>query len=97
MTCCIFSKETAIQDTKKISPVGEKMAEKMSDQKAGETHSLYCSNVYRPLCHKVLTLYKLAVYPSEEDRIVIEIGSSEDEDERSDDEEPCASGQNVAG
>lgn len=62
-------KETAIQDTKKISPVGKKMAEKMSDQKA--------------------------VYPSEEDRIVIEIGSSEDEDERSDDE-PCASGQNVA-
>ena len=51
MTCCIFSKETAIQDTKKISPVGEKMAEKIGDQKAGETHSLYCSNVYRPLCH----------------------------------------------
>ena len=44
-------------------------------------------------------IYKLAVYPSEpgeEDRSVIEIGSSEDEDESSDDE-PCASGQNVAG
>ena len=51
MTCCIFSKETAIQDTKKISPVGEKMAEKIGDQKTGETHSLYCSIVYRPLCH----------------------------------------------
>ena len=51
MTCCIFSKETAVQDTKKISPVGKKMAEKKSDQKAGETHSLYCSNVYTPLYH----------------------------------------------
>ena len=51
MTCCIFSKEIAIQDTKKISPVGEKVAEKTSDQKAGETHSLYCSNVYTPLYH----------------------------------------------
>ena len=51
MTCCIFSKETAVQDTKKISTVGKKMAEKMSDQKAGETHSLYCSNVYTPLYH----------------------------------------------
>ena len=43
--------------------------------------------------------YKLAVYPSEadeEDRIMIEIGSSEDEDESSDDE-PCATGKNMAG
>ena len=43
-------------------------------------------------------IYKLVVYPSEpdeEDRIVIESGSSEDEDESSD--EPCASGQNVSG
>ena len=44
-------------------------------------------------------IYKLVVYPSEpdkEDRIEIESGSSEDEDESSY-EEPCASGQNVAG
>ena len=49
---------------------------------------------------KLLTdIYKLAGHPSEpdkKDRIMIEIGSSEDEDESSDDE-PCASGQNVAG
>ena len=49
---------------------------------------------------KLLTdIYKLAVYPSEpdkEDRIMIEIGSAEDEDESSDDE-PCGTGQNVAG
>ena len=44
-------------------------------------------------------IYTLAVSPSEpgeKDRIMIEICSSEDEDESSDDE-PCASGQNVAG
>ena len=49
---------------------------------------------------KLLTdIYKLAGHPSEpdkKDRIMIEIGSSEDKDESSDDE-PCASGQNVAG
>ena len=38
MTCYIFSKETAMQDTKKISFVAEKKAEKESDQKAGETN-----------------------------------------------------------
>ena len=43
MTCCIFSKETAIQDPKKILPVGEKKAEKMSYQKDCATCSLYCS------------------------------------------------------
>ena len=44
-------------------------------------------------------IYKLAVYSSEpdkEDRIKIESGSSQDEDESSDDE-PGATGQNVAG
>ena len=43
MTCCIFSRETGIRDTTKISPVGEKKAEKESDQKASETGSLYYS------------------------------------------------------
>ena len=49
---------------------------------------------------KLLTdIYKLVGHPSEPDkevRIMIEVGSSEDEDESSDDE-PRASGQNVAG
>ena len=55
MTCCIFSKETGIQDTMKISPVGEKKAEKKSDQKASETGSLFflSLNVYRPLYHAI--------------------------------------------
>ena len=40
MTCCIFSKETAIQGIKKISVVGKKRAREESDQKAGETCAL---------------------------------------------------------
>ena len=40
MTCCIFSKETAIQGIKKISVVGKKRAREESDQKAGEKCAL---------------------------------------------------------
>ena len=40
MACCIFSKETVIQETKQISPVREKKAEKRSEKKGGETRAL---------------------------------------------------------
>ena len=47
MKCCIFSKETVIRETKKISFAnpgvvshGERKEEKESDQKAGETCAL---------------------------------------------------------
>ena len=43
MTYCIFSKETEIQDMKKISFVGKKRAREKSDQKAGETCALWMS------------------------------------------------------
>ena len=59
MKFCIFSKETVIRETKKVSFAysnprvvshGERKEEKESDQKAGETCSV---NVYRPLYNTI--------------------------------------------